>query len=62
MDPDKVELENLSKSFEYFKVSSEIDNLSNIEEIKNIAKCYYKLYLKQQEVISNLSLSKILDN
>lgn len=61
MDPDKIELENLSKSFEYFKVSSEIDNLENIEQVKNIAKCYYKLYLKQQEVVANLALARPLD-
>jgi hypothetical protein len=56
MDPDKIPLENLSKSFEYFKVSSEIDKVEDIEQIKTIAKSYYKLYLKQQEVISNLNL------
>jgi hypothetical protein len=54
MNPDSIQLENLSKSFEYFKVSSEIDSLDDIEKIKNIAKCYYKLYLKQQEVVANL--------
>jgi len=58
MDPDKIELENLSKSFEYFKVSSEIDSIENIEEVKKIAKCYFKLYLKQQEVVSSLITSK----
>jgi hypothetical protein len=58
MDPDKIQLENLSKSFEYFKVSSEIDNIDNLEDIKNIAKCYYKLYLKQQEVVAQLITSK----
>ena len=56
MDPDKISLENLSKSFEYFKVSSEIDKVEDIEQIKTIAKSYYKLYLKQQEVISDLNL------
>lgn len=54
MDPDKIELENLSKSFEYFKVASEIDSIDDIEKIKLIAKSYFKLYLKQQEVVSNL--------
>lgn len=58
MDPDKIELENLSKSFEYFKVAAEIDNLDNLGDIKNIAKCYYKLYLKQQEVVAQLITSK----
>lgn len=57
MNPDNIELENLSKSFEYFKYASEIDSITDIEELKNVAKCYYKLYLKQQEVVANLSLS-----
>lgn len=56
MDPDKIELENLSKSFEYFKYSSEIDSIDNIDELRNIAKSYFKLYLKQQEVIANLKI------
>ena len=55
MDPNKIELENLSKSFEYFKYAAEIDSISNIDELKNIAKSYYKLYLKQQEVIASLA-------
>jgi hypothetical protein len=59
MDPDKIELENLSKSFEYFKISSEIDSIEDIEQIKNIAKCYYKLYLKQQEVVLSLGISSV---
>lgn len=59
MNPDSIELENLSKSFEYFKVASEIDNISDLDDAKNIAKCYYKLYLKQQEVVSQLMTSKL---
>jgi hypothetical protein len=54
LDPDTIELENLSKSFEYFKVASEIDGIDNIDDLKKIAKCYFKLYLKQQEVVSQL--------
>lgn len=57
MDPNSIELDNLSKGFEYFKVASEIDNLTNLEDVKNIAKCYYKLYLKQQEVFSQMMIS-----
>jgi len=55
MDPDKIELKNLNKSFEYFKYALEIDNIDDIETLKNIAKSYYKLYLKQQEVLFNLT-------
>lgn len=56
MDPDNITLENLSKNFEYFKYSNEIDSIDDTEQLKIIAKCYYKLYLKQQEVISNLGV------
>lgn len=56
MDPDRITLDNLSKNFEYFKYSNEIDSIDDTEQLKTIAKCYYKLYLKQQEVISNLGV------
>lgn len=59
MDPDSIELENLSKSFEYFKVASEIDQVNDINDVKKIAKCYYKLYLKQQEVVAQLMSSSL---
>lgn len=54
MDHDNIELENLSKSFEFFKFSSEIDSVNDVEQLREIAKCYFKLYLKQQEVVSEL--------
>jgi len=53
MDPDKISLDNLSKSFEYFKIATEIDNIDSVEDLRNLAKSYVKLYFKQQEVISN---------
>lgn len=56
MHPDKIELQNLSKSFEYFKYSSQIDSIDDIENLRNIAKCYVKLYLKQQEVIADFKI------
>jgi hypothetical protein len=52
MDPNSIKLEDLSKSFEYTKACIEIDSIDDIDELKNIAKSYMKLYLKQQEVIS----------
>jgi hypothetical protein len=55
MDPDKIELENLSKSFEYYKGAAEIDGLTDIEDLKNVAKSYFKLYLKQQEVVASFA-------
>jgi hypothetical protein len=54
MDPNDIKLEDLTKSFEYTKVCIEIDSIENIESIRNIAKSYMKLYLKQQEVVKDL--------
>ena len=56
MDPQKIELENLSKNFEYEKISREIDLCENLDQLRNIAKSYVKLYFKQQEVVASLSL------
>ena len=55
MNPDEVTLENLNKSFEYVKFSNQIDTINDIEDLRNLAKCYFKLYLKQQEVLGKLS-------
>lgn len=54
MNPDDVILENINKLFEYEKLSRDIDNIDDINLIKNFAKSYIKLYLKQQEVVSKL--------
>jgi hypothetical protein len=58
MNPDSIELSNLTKSFEYVKFSNQIDNINNIDDIRTLAKCYFKLYLKQQEIVSEWSVSK----
>jgi len=54
MDPDKVSLESISKSFEYEKISRDLDKIEDIEVLRDFAKCYAKLYYKQQEVLANL--------
>ena len=58
MNPDTIELSNLTKSFEYVKFSNQINYIDNIEDLRNLAKCYFKLYLKQQEIVSEWSVSK----
>lgn len=58
MNPDSIELSNLTKSFEYAKFSNEVDNISDMNDLKTLVKCYFKLYLKQQEIISEWSVSK----
>mgnify|MGYP003338961606 CR=1 FL=1 len=53
MDPNEITLESISKLFEYEKHARSIDDLSH-EDLKNFAKLYCKLYLKQQEVLNSL--------
>lgn len=45
----------MNKMFEYEKYSRLIDEL-DVDELKNFAKSYFKLYLKQQEVIKNFAI------
>jgi hypothetical protein len=54
MNPDQIELKNINKLFEYEKVSRDIDNIDDINTLKNFAKSYAKLYIKQQEVLIDL--------
>ena len=54
MDPDDLKLETISKLFEYEKISRELDTCTNIDLMRNLCKCYVKLYMKQEEVVSNL--------
>jgi len=59
MDPDDIKLSKLSKEFAYQKISNELDECDSITVMRNIAKSYAKLYLKQQEVVSGLGLQGI---
>ena len=58
MDPDDITLESVSKLFEYEKHSRFIDQL-NEEELRNFARLYCKMYLRQQEVISLIENDRI---
>jgi hypothetical protein len=50
MNPEEIKLESFDKLFEYEKHVRIIDKLDQ-EELKQFAKLYCKLYLKQQEVL-----------
>tara|TARA_A100001201_G_scaffold74711_1_gene67830 strand:+ start:732 stop:911 length:180 start_codon:yes stop_codon:yes gene_type:complete len=56
MDPSNIELTNLTKSFAYTKLASQIDECEDKNELKNIAKAFCKLYYKQQETIAAIGL------
>jgi len=59
MNHEQLKLENVSKLFEFEKISREIDSCTNIDLLKNLCKCYVKLYMKQQEVVSSLGFEDL---
>jgi hypothetical protein len=59
MNPNELNLETVSKLFEFEKISREIDSCTNIDLLKNLCKCYVKLYMKQEEVVSSLGLPNL---
>jgi len=54
MNSDKISLKNLNKLFEYEKLSREIDECANIDQLRDIAKSYIKLYFAQQEIMTDI--------
>ena len=52
ISPDNLELQNVNKLFEFEKISRELDTCTNVDLLRNLCKCYVKLYLKQQETLS----------
>ncbi len=54
VDPSEIVLEDINKMLIYEQQSRVIDKL-NREEAIEFAKAYFKLYLKQQEVVSSLA-------
>ena len=54
MNPDDITLDKPSKSFEYEKISRDIEKIEDIALVKNMARCWVKLYLKQQETLSSM--------
>jgi hypothetical protein len=53
-DPSQITLDSTAKLFEYERISREIEECSDIDTIKDMLRCYVKLYMKQQEVVLDL--------
>lgn len=60
MDADELKLSTVTKLFEYEKISRELDTCTNVDLLRNICKCYVKLYMRQQE--SMLEIGNIFSN
>ena len=61
MNHSDIELDSLSKTFEFEKACRIIDELSE-EDAKEMAKCYCKLYYKQQEVVASFGMKNLSDS
>lgn len=56
MNPNDLILESYSKQFEYEKISRELDTCTNIDLLRNICKCYVKLYLGLEEYMQKVNV------
>lgn len=54
MNPDKIEITNVNKMFEYEMQCRQIDECNDVDVLKQMLKTSIKLFLKQQEVMQNL--------
>mgnify|MGYP003148466991 FL=1 len=54
MNPDEITIDSMGKLFAYEKIARDIEAVSDVEELRNLAKSFAKLYYKQQEVVSKL--------
>ena len=49
-------LESTSKLFEFEKISRELNDIDDVEVLRELVKCYSKLYMKQQEVVAKIGM------
>ena len=54
LDPGSIELKSLSKNFEYEKIARELDECDDLNELRDCAKCFLKLYMKTTETMRHL--------
>ena len=54
MKPDDIKLESTSKLFAYEGVKREIDSCDDIDTLRNMLKCYVKLYFRQSETFHSI--------
>jgi hypothetical protein len=60
VQPVEIELSCLSNLFEYEKMSRSIDSIEDLETLRIVAKNAIKLYIAQQELLSQTPLSHFL--
>ena len=61
-DPAEIVLQSTAKMFEYEKLSRQIEECDNIDELRDMARCWIKLYMKQQETMRVIGLTSMDDD
>lgn len=56
-DPNEIVLQSTAKLFEYEKLSRQIEECDDISVLKDMARCWIKLFMKQQETVKNIGLT-----
>jgi len=59
MNPDDISLETMNKSFAYERLARDVDDIDDPKVLRELAKCYIKLYFKQQEIVSKIGAPTI---
>ena len=62
MNPEDIKLSSTSKMFTYEQYSRDIEKITDVKELQDIARSFYKLYLKQQETVAVLGFPTNGDN
>ena len=57
-DPAEIVLQSTAKMFEYEKLSRQIEECDNIDTLRDMARCWIRLYMKQQETMRTIGLEK----
>ena len=62
MNPEDIKLSSTSKMFTYEQYSRDIEKITDVKELQDIARSFYKRYLKQQETVAVLGFPTNDDN
>jgi len=58
-DPNDISLDSITKMFEFERQARLIDDIDDIEQLRTMLKASFKLFLKQQEVVSKLGFEGV---
>ena len=59
MNPDDISLETMNKSFAYERLVRDLEEIRDPDVLRELVKCYIKLYFKQQEIVTKIGAPTI---